>query len=315
MRFPTRSLTTTLSVLALLIVLAPSVQAKPIPKSAKVIFEKTTNYHHIQVYDLKGVRTLSFDGSEESFMKIGEPVNSGFEYIGFFHAPFAINAAVTDVLMVGLGGGSAAKQFQASYPGVNIDIVELDPAVVDVAQTYFEFKPAATTKIYTMDGRQFLKGTKKKYDLILMDAYTSNPYGSFIPFHLATQEFFALAKSRLKPNGMLAYNVIGQLSGWRKNILGSVFKTMETSFPTIYMFPASSSRNVVMVADLGSQTYTRALLMNSARSLVERGRTKLPGYVAMVSKVYDPDSRPAAYQASPILTDSYAPVDGLLKGD
>ncbi|HYE77514.1 MAG TPA: spermine synthase, partial [bacterium] len=96
--------------------LAPAAQAKPIPKAAKVIFEKTTNYHHIQVYDIKGVRTLSFDGSEESFMKLNEPVNSGFEYIGFFHAPFAINGGLTDVLMVGLGGASAAKQFQAYYP-------------------------------------------------------------------------------------------------------------------------------------------------------------------------------------------------------
>ncbi|HYE76601.1 MAG TPA: fused MFS/spermidine synthase, partial [bacterium] len=184
-----------------------------------------------------------------------------------------------------------------------------------VAKTYFQFKPGPNTTIHTMDGRQYLKATRKKYDLILMDAYTSNPYGSFIPFHLATQEFFALAKSRLKPGGMLAYNVIGQLSGWRKNILGSVFKTMETSFPTIYMFPASSSRNVVMVGDTGTQRYTRGLLMESARALVNRGRAPMPGYVAMVGKVYDPDARPAAYKASPILTDAYAPVNGLLTGD
>lgn len=287
--------------------------AKPIPKSAKVLYEKTTNYHFIQVHDLAGVRTLAFDGSEETIMRLNDPIHSGFEYLNFFHAPFAINGSITRVLMVGLGGGSAAKQFQTYYPDVQLDIVELDPVVVDVARQYFQFTPGPNTRIHTMDGRQFLKGTKAKYDLILMDAYTSNPYGSFIPFHLATTEFFALAKSRLTPGGLLGYNVIGQLNGWRKNILGSVFKTMEGSFETVYMFPASSSRNVVLIADTGMTQYTKTALTNSAKALVARGRAPMPGYTAMFTKVYDPESRPAAYKSSPVLTDDYAPVDGLLK--
>jgi len=287
--------------------------AKPVPKSAKVIYEKTTNYHFIQVYDLSGVRTLAFDGSEETIMRISDPVHSGFEYLNFFHAPFAINGSISRVLMVGLGGGSAAKQFQTYYPDVQLDIVELDPVVVDVAKQYFQFTPGPNTRIHTMDGRQFLKGTKAKYDLILMDAYTSNPYGSFIPFHLATSEFFALAKSRLTPGGLLAYNVIGQINGWRKNILGSVFKTMEGSFESIYMFPSSTTRNVVMIADTGTTAYSRASLTSSAKALVARGRAPMPGYVGMFTKVNAPDALPGAYKQSPVLTDDYAPVDGLLK--
>lgn len=297
-----------------LVLLLPAIAfAKPIPRSAKVLYEKTTNYHFIQVYDLAGVRTLAFDGSEETIMRLNDPIHSGFEYLNFFHAPFAINGSIQRVLMIGLGGGSSAKQFQAYYPHVQLDIVELDPVVVDVAKQYFQFTPGPKTTIHTMDGRQFLKGTRAKYDLILMDAYTSNPYGSFIPFHLATAEFFALAKSRLNPGGLLAYNVIGQLNGYRKSIIGSLFKTMEGSFTNIYMFPANTSRNVVLVADTGLQKYTRTSLTSSARSLVERKRAPMPGYVGMFAKVYDPDSRPAAYRASPVLTDDYAPVDGLLK--
>lgn len=288
-------------------------EAKPIPRGAKLLYEKTTNYHFIQVYDLAGVRTLAFDGSEETIMRINDPIHSGFEYLNFFHAPFAINGSIQRVLMVGLGGGSVAKQFQTYYPGVQIDIVELDPVVVDVARDYFQFTPGPNTRIHTMDGRQFLRGTQVKYDLILMDAYTSNPYGSFIPFHLATEEFFALAKSRLQPGGLLAYNVIGQLNGWRKNILGSLFKTMEGSFNTIYMFPASSSRNVVLIGDTGASRYSKAALTSSANSLVARGRAPMPGFVAMFRKVYDPESRPAAYRSSPVLRDDFAPVDGLLK--
>ncbi|MEO7995680.1 MAG: fused MFS/spermidine synthase, partial [bacterium] len=207
---------TVMVLLAALLGIATPALAKPLPSGAKVIHERTTNYHHIQVYDLNGVRTLSFDGSEESIMDLKNPTDSGFEYISFFHAPFAINGAIRRVLIVGLGGASAAKQFQHYYPDVTLDIVELDPAVVEVAKEYFAFTPGPKTHIYVMDGRQFLKGTTAKYDLILMDAYASNPYGSFIPWHLATSEFFALAKSRMNPGGLLAYNVIGQLANWRK---------------------------------------------------------------------------------------------------
>lgn len=301
-----------LAVLALSLLWVPPALAKPIPRSAKVLFERTTNYHHIVVYDLGGVRTLAFDGSEETIMRLNDPVHSGFEYLNFFHAPFAFNGQIERVLMVGLGGGSAAKQFQAYYPEVALDIVDIDGAVVEVAKEYFQFTPGPKTRIHVMDGRQFLRGTQQKYDLILMDAYTSNPYGSFIPFHLATQEFFQLARSRLTDGGLLAYNVIGQIGGWRKNIIGSLFKTMETSFATIYMFPAASTRNVVLVADTGSLRQSRSSLTRSAQSLLSRGRAPMPGYLAMLGKMYDPDSRPAAYRVSPVLTDAYAPVDGLL---
>ena len=299
------------------ILLAPPMpaEAKPIPKNAHVVFEETTVYHHIMVYDLQGWRTLSFDGSEESIMQFGNPIKSGFEYLHYFHAPFALNPKIQRVLMVGLGGASAAKQFQTFYPRVQIDIVELDPEVVRVAKTYFQFIPGPNTHLYTMDGRQYLKGTTATYDLILMDAYTSNPYGSFIPWQLATQEFFALAKSRLNPNGLLAYNVIGQLAGWRKTIMASVFRTMETSFPTIYMFPADTTRNVVMVGDFSGNRFTPEALKVRAQQLVAAGQAPMPGFIAAIGHVYQLESRPSAYLDSPILRDDYAPVDGLVEGD
>ena len=57
--------------------------------------------------------------------------------------------------------------------------------------------------MHDADARPFLRRTDERYDLIVVDAY-HQPY---VPFYLATREFFRLARERLAPGGILALNV------------------------------------------------------------------------------------------------------------
>ena len=81
----------------------------------KVIFERISQYHHIQVYDENGVRTLSFNGSWESTMSLTNPLTGHFEYTEYFQMPFIWNPDIKRVLMAGLGGGSTQRAFQHYY--------------------------------------------------------------------------------------------------------------------------------------------------------------------------------------------------------
>ncbi len=282
------------------------------PSRAQTIYQVTSAYHHIAVVDRVGYRVLSFNGSWESRVSLANPLTGHFEYCELLHVPWLWNPAMTNVLVVGLGGGSTQRLYQHYYPYVNLDTVELDPAVVSISKYYFQAQETARHKIHTMDGRVYLRRTQKKYDAILMDAYSTSRYGSFIPYHLATTEFFTLAAANLTENGVLCYNVIGNLNGFRADILGSVYKTMRGVFPQVWLFPASDTGNVVLVGTKSKEPVTLAELEKRAASLVKDKVVTLPNF----------DKRVRAFRAAPpanlarakMLTDDYAPVDGLLTG-
>src|SRR5262245_53208538 len=216
------------------------------PVRAAVTFETTSPYHHILVVDERGLRTLSFDGSMETRMSLADPLKGHFQYTEFFHMTW-LWCIPTNVLMIGLGGASTQRAYQHYYPAVKVDAVDIDATVVEVAKKYFFLKETPTLKVHVEDGRVFLRRSQTQYNAIIMDAYVKNRYGSFIPYHLATKEFFEMATNHLTPDGVLAYNVIGRLQGWQADILGSVYKTMKSVFPQVYLFPATETYNVVLV--------------------------------------------------------------------
>ena len=91
---------------------------------AEVIFEKYSVYHHIQVIDSGGVRTLSFNGSMETKMSLADPLKGHFEYTEYFHTPWLWNTNIEQVLMIGLGGGSTQRSFQHYHTNVMVDLTK-----------------------------------------------------------------------------------------------------------------------------------------------------------------------------------------------
>lgn len=280
------------------------------PAFAEVVFETTTPHHHIKVVDQDGLRTLQFDATTQSRMNLREPLTGHFEYTELFHMPWLWNARMTNVLMVGLGGASAQRSFEHYYSNVVVESVEIDPVVVKVAKEYFQFQESPRQKAHVEDGRVFLRRSTRQFDLILMDAYTESRYGGFIPQHLATKEFFELAAARLSTNGVLAYNVMGTLNGWQADLVGAMHKTMKTVFPQVYAFPATGSWNVVFIATKSPQRMDASLLRQRATFLLNQQKVTLPAFMARVA-AFRADPPPTAARA-PVLTDDFAPVEGLL---
>jgi spermidine synthase len=280
---------------------------------AAVVFDTISAYHHIQVIDQGGIRTLSFNGSMETRMSLANPLQGHFEYTEYFQVPWIWNPDMKRALMVGLGGGSTQRAYQHYYTNVMVDTVELDPVVVTAAKKYFGVTETPRHKIHTEDGRIFLRRATNTYDAIIMDAYTTTRYGSSIPPHLTTREFFSIASDRLSTNGVLAYNVIGQVRGWRADFVGALYRTMKEVFPQVYLFPASESLNVVFVGTKSAAVFDAARVTREGVALVRNGTVKLPTFQARLRSFVNVP--PATAARSPLLTDDRAPVESLVGGE
>lgn len=278
---------------------------------AQVIFQKYSPYHHVQVIDQAGVRLLSFNGTQETRMSKKDPLQGHFEYTEFFHTPWLWNRNMKRVLMIGLGGGSTQRSFLHYYTNTIVDTVEIDPVVVEVAKQFFGVTESARHKIYNEDGRVFLRRATEQYDAILLDAYTTTRYGSSIPPHLTTREFFQLAESRLTTNGVLAYNVIGQVQGWKADIVGGMYRTMSEAFTNVYLFPATSSLNVVLVGTKMRDRVDPQWVQREAGELVRSNVVRLPNF-SLRARSFRND-RPRLAASIPVFTDEHAPIERLMR--
>jgi spermidine synthase len=250
-------------------------------------------------------------GAAPTRMSLADPTQGHFDYTESFHMPWLWNGLITNILVMGLGGASTQRSWARHYPQVSIETVEIDSVVLDVAKKYFHFKETPKQVVHVSDGRVFLRRTETKYGAIFMDAYVQNRYGSSIPYHLATKEFFALAADHLTTNGVLAYNVIGSMQASQPDLVGSLYKTLQSVFPRVYSFPSRQSQNVVLLASKSPDKVAFTTLTTRATSLIYYKRITLPTFRDRLAS-FRPDP-PANYQVCKVLTDDFAPVDGLLK--
>jgi SAM-dependent methyltransferase len=129
------------------------------------------------------------------------------------------------MLIIGNAGGTVARAYGELYPGVEIDGVEIDPEVSEAARRYLGLDDNPRLNVITDDGRPFLELTDETYDLIVVDAY-HQPY---IPFYLATREFFAAVRDHLRPGGVVALNVASVPGDER--LSEAIGSTMLAEFP------------------------------------------------------------------------------------
>ena len=225
----------------------------PVPYySGNLVYQKETTYSHLDVVDSleSNKRALFLDGSIQSIMNKSDP-SELLIYTKYFPVGFVFNSNAKHVLFVGGGGFSGHKYFLSSYPNVTVDVVEIDPVVVDVAHKYFNVTSNSKLNIYNEDAREFLtKTNNQKYDFIILDAYSKN----YIPFHLMTMEYYQLLYNKLStPNGVIVSNQIGSLEGDTSNLYRAAYKTMSRVFPNVYVFPTNEfssgeTQNIILVA-------------------------------------------------------------------
>jgi spermidine synthase len=278
--------------------------ALPAFATVNILYEKDSLYHHIIVTDDDSLRTLRFDRLRQSALDLKDPFRMVFHYTQYLHLAMAFDDHPQRALFIGLGGGSAPRRFHRDYPTLQIDVAELDPEVVRVAKNFFMFQEDDRMKVQAVDGRIFLQKTPQRYDLIVLDAY----YADAIPFHLTTREFLTELKAKLSPSGIVVSNVIGTVHGADSKLFRSILKTLETEFRQTYVFPVDEVANIIVIATQGNERLSKQEVIRRARRLEDEHKVQLP--IEQFAHSYVLDRIPQ--DDVPVLTDDYAPVDGLL---
>jgi len=103
------------------------------------------------------------------------------------------------VLLIGLGGGTIARQIRALYKAASIDAVEIDNDIAELATKHFDMGDA---NVIVADGAEFVKKVDSHYDLIILDAFE----GSKVPDAFMSKEFFDNTYNALSKEGILAIN-------------------------------------------------------------------------------------------------------------
>ena len=142
----------------------------------KPVVEDESLYNYLQVTENKDSVVLSTNvafGVQSIYMK--NRTLSGLYYDYALMAPLFIKNTSVDkdfnVLVLGMGTGTYAKECKYFYPGSHIDGVEIDQKIVDLSKKYFDLKNNEAD-IFVNDGRTFLMGSEAgKYDVIMVDAY------------------------------------------------------------------------------------------------------------------------------------------------
>jgi len=227
----------------------------------RLLLEKKSPYNTILVSeDDRGLRILRFEpgGARQSVVKPGDPEHLELPYMRAMPVALAFVDKPRNVLVVGLGGGTIPSFIRRHFPQANIDAVDIDPGVVEVARSHFGFREDAKMRAHVEDGRRFIERAERRYDIIFLDAFGADS----VPYSLVTREFLDSVRRALAPRGA----VVGNLwSSVYNPLYDSMVRTYRAVYDEVYIVDVPSGGNKLLVA----LPWKAAL---SAEELVRRSR-------------------------------------------
>ena len=220
------------------------------PDRGVLIHERESAYNYIQVVDEDGRRSLILnEGRAVHSVYDPDELLTGGPWDYFMVAPLLVDGRSTpaprDALLIGLAGGTVARQLTAAYGPIPIEGVEIDPEIDRVAREYFALDELANVDVTVADGRYALKSSDAAFDLIGVDAYRQ-PY---IPFQLTSREFFQEVAGRLRPGGVAVVNAGRTSTDFR--LVDALGATMRDVFPHVVAIDVDRYTNTILV---GSDT-------------------------------------------------------------
>jgi spermidine synthase len=280
----------TLGVAALLFIPAGTIKA-----SSGLLYETESAYQYIQVVQrTDGSRVLRLnEGVVAHSIWYPHSVFTGGEWDMFLVVPPLAGRPVERVLIIGNAGGTIARAYGKLYPRVHVDGVEIDPKVTEVGRRFMGLGDNPNLRVIAADGRPYLQQTHDRYDAILVDAYRQ-PY---IPFYLATEEFFKLARAHLRPGGVLALNVAAVPGDDR--LSRAIGSTVLTAFPQAWRWRPLRFSELVVGLD---RPQSRAELIRRVRGTNPAAGSLVPLFRRQVEPVRADGE---------VLTDDRAPVEWL----
>ena len=215
-----------------------------------------TNYYTksepIRLFSVdKGNETVAYTREENKYELFSE-------YTKCYNLMFKSSKEIKDVLMIGGAGYAYPKYYISHYEDKNMDVVEIDGKVTDLAREYFflddlieeyNIKNNNRLNIITEDGRTYLNKEAKKYDAILNDAFS----GSSPAVTLTTIEAVEKIYNSLEEGGVYLTNIISSLDGKDSKFVKAEVNTISQVFKNVYVIPVTTFeedkvQNIMVIA-------------------------------------------------------------------
>jgi len=268
--------------------------------SEVVLHTEKSLYRNVTVTEQDGERCMKFSrfyqGSRQSCIFLNDRSKLVFAYTKMMLASLYLTPNPKRVLVIGLGGGTLPGALQRLYPDIDMDVVEVDAAVIRVAQKYFDFRPGPNVHVIEEDGRVFVKRAGRsgtKYDLVLLDAFDHE----YIPEHMLTREFLQEVKAVMQPDGVLAANTFSN-----SRLYAHESATYEAVFGRFYNLKDANRVILVKLDGLPSQGIVTSNASSVDNRLAVTGTTA-EWLLPMFSSARD---WPAGTR---VLTDQYSPAN------
>ena len=227
----------------------------------EVIFETESEHQYIRVIDQDdGDRALELnEGQATHSLLPAEGYLTDDVWDGYLVLPFAaLSEPPKRIAILGNAAGTTARAYGHYFPETIVDGVEIDPELEEVGNRFFDMGSNPNLAVYNEDARPWLRRSDGGYDVIMVDAYRQ-PY---IPFYLATTEFFELARDRLAPGGVVIVNAgHPENSDDLEQVLG---RTLAEVFPSVLRDPIEPTNTLLVATEAPA---TPARLEAAAREL------------------------------------------------
>lgn len=262
------------------------------------LHDSDTHYNRLQIYNTtdkrtnQPIRVLITDPLSTQSAMFLESDELALNYSKYYHLLRYYKPDFQNTLIIGGAAYSFPKEYLRTYPDKQIDVVEIDPQMTQIARDYFKLQDSPNLKIIHEDGRIFLNKNEKKYDAILVDAFNSM-YS--IPFQLTTAEAVNRLNTSLKDDGVVILNMVSAVEGKGAMFLEAEYKTFAEKFPHIYLFRTEPEKNL--------QTTQNLILIAAKSDKVSDSPDEI--ITALLKNKYD-----ATINSDlPVLTDDFAPVE------
>lgn len=261
-----------------------------------VIYDGDSSYSRVIVEDRQvgdsAFRGLITGGSDfvQSYINT-ETTESVFPYVKKLQSISRSLDDTSSSLLIGGGAYTIARDFNGDHPSSKLDVVELDPKLIEVAKKYFSLEQSSNLRNINEDGRTFLNVNKQKYNFMMVDVFNAE----VPPFQLCTVEAVTKMRNSLDPKGVLASNIYSYDKGDSSSFLWSQYKTYSRVFDYVAVVRADTTveatdrQNYVLLASNDEAVFNSVLTATGSK----------PETVPDLSKYM-------------VLTDDFAPVEQLM---
>lgn len=266
----------------------------PVPTVHAGYYETETLYNTVlitndEIFQKTGERHMILNAAFSSAIPY-EGNDLVYDYTKYYRLSQHFNPDINKGLLIGGAGFTYPKDFLKQFPNAAMEVVEIDPQLLDLAKQYMRFQDDPRLTVVFDDARIYLEKTSTQYDVIFGDAY--NHYS--VPPHLTTLEIAQTMFDHLSNNGVVLLNLISNLDG---TFLKAEYSTFKRIFPQVYLFATVDPKN--------SRIPQNVQLVALKSKQVPSWNSQSPELQNYLANRITLDPEPT----EPILTDEFAPVE------